>query len=183
MIDRNMIDRWLPVINNLKTANYEHKTRPWTDDKMMFIAKSCEEIHNQIETTCPNRFDPLPMTREQKQKEFMMFINSRVKEWDERPGETDFEKVHAKIYNEILNELEYANDKWGTEFDDKNTMNDWVTYICMYATDAAKMNTCPADARSKLLKTAGLALSALATLERNGSFDKRHYEDEVKKDG
>ena len=33
------------------------------------------------------------------------------------------------IIAEITNERNYQKRKWGNEFDDKNTVNDWVTYI------------------------------------------------------
>jgi len=92
------------------------------------------------------------------------------------------EEIRAGIFNQIEEELAYANAKWGHDFDSKNTLNDWVAYINMYASDAAKIATSPAIAKQKLIKAAGLAVSALENFERNGQFPPRHYESRVAKD-
>ena len=89
--------------------------------------------------------------------------------------------VRQNLYVEIENELEYARKQWGREFDSKNTLNDWVAYIVMYAGDAAKIKTSPSEAEQKLIKVAGLAISALENLRANGQFAPRHYEEKVAK--
>ena len=93
---------------------------------------------------------------------------------------SDLTNVRA-IFQDIEKELEYARDKWGTEFDDKNTLNDWLTYATMYATDAAKMSTPSHRVRPLLIKAAGLLISAIDRLDVNGKFAPRHYEDRVGK--
>lgn len=80
-----------------------------------------------------------------------------------------------KIFAQIEAERSYQDAKWGTAFDDKNTVNDWVVYIGQYAGDAARMNIQPQDSREKLLKVAALAVAALETFDRNGGFAARHY--------
>lgn len=80
-----------------------------------------------------------------------------------------------------MKELEYAEGKWGTTFDDNNTLNDWVTYINMYASQASRIDSSDEVKRASLIKAAGIAISALVTLERNGEFPPRHYEDSVEK--
>ena len=90
-------------------------------------------------------------------------------------------EIRAEIYSQIEGELEYARQKWGIEFDARNTLNDWVTYINMYASDAAKIAIPPSEARKKLIKAAGLAISAIENLDFNGQFAPRHYEDRVRK--
>ncbi len=74
-------------------------------------------------------------------------------------------------------ELDNAFDRWGDEFDNKNTLNDWVTYICMYATSAAKMELQddPDYQYEQLIKAAGLCLNA-ATRVRRGKVMARHYD-------
>lgn len=180
MTDAQLLSHWKPVLDQLVTKKYDRRQRPWTEAKKIFVAKSCQEIHEQITNGSANAF-PLGQQTSNTQEIFANFIDERILWWDEPDSTEDDEKIFNKIYNEIINELKYANDKWGTEFDDKNTLNDWVTYITIYASDAAKMVTPPAEQRSKLLKAAGLAVSALSALERNGSFAERHYEDKVAK--
>lgn len=67
--------------------------------------------------------------------------------------------------------------KWGTSFDDKNTLNDWVTYITMYATESAKIGI-KNDSKAiykKLIKSANLVLLA-AERVRKGTIAPRHYD-------
>ena len=92
------------------------------------------------------------------------------------------ESIREKLYQDIEKELDYARSQWGNEFDSKNTLNDWVAYITMYAGDAAKIKTPPSEAEQKLIKVAGLAISALENLRANGQFAPRHYEEKVAKD-
>jgi len=77
----------------------------------------------------------------------------------------------------IEGELDYAAEKWGTDFDDKNTLNDWVTYATLYGTDAAKMGNGQDVQYSFLIKAAGLLIIA-ANRVRRGEVAPRHYEGE-----
>lgn len=77
----------------------------------------------------------------------------------------------------IVNELSYAAEKWGTAFDDKNTLNDWVTYAALYATDAIKLGQGQDVQYSFLIKAAGLLVNA-AQRVRTGRVAPRHYEGE-----
>lgn len=86
-----------------------------------------------------------------------------------------------EIFAAIENERAYQDEQWGTEFDDKNTINDWVTYIMHYAGDAARMNreTKILDVphiEKNLLKAATLCVAALETIGRNGKPALRHYD-------
>jgi len=69
---------------------------------------------------------------------------------------------------------------WGTDFDDKNTANDWVAYICRYvaegAYDGRQGKYTPERFKEHLEKAAALCLSALITIDRNGDCAPRHYE-------
>jgi len=78
----------------------------------------------------------------------------------------------------VVEERVYSLTQWGpSDFDDFNTLNDWVTYICMYATESAKMarKDDPAEIYSKLIKVANLAFSA-AERVRNEDVAPRHYD-------
>lgn len=70
----------------------------------------------------------------------------------------------------------YACDKWGHDFDDHNTINDWVAYINIYLGHASTTMATPDQVEAGFLKAANLALSALAVLKRNGKFPDRHYD-------
>lgn len=82
-----------------------------------------------------------------------------------------------KLIISLLNERSYQQEKWGTEFDDKNTLNDWVTYIVRYAGNAAEMGMTPETQREQLRKVAALAIAAIETFDRNGGFPPRHYDE------
>jgi len=83
------------------------------------------------------------------------------------------------VLEEIRIEREYQDQQWGTEFDDNNTLNDWVTYITIYTGQAARMDVPPENQRKNMLKAATLAVAAVASFDRNGQFAPRHYEDRV----
>jgi hypothetical protein len=82
----------------------------------------------------------------------------------------------SSILELIDSENCYACDKFGHDFDDHNTLNDWVTYINIYLSDASRMNATPEQVKAGLVKAANLCVSALAALERNGKFPDRHYD-------
>jgi hypothetical protein len=80
-----------------------------------------------------------------------------------------------RIYREIEEEREYQNGKWGTEFDDKNTINDWGSYITRYTGEATQVDN-PDEQRRQILKVAALAIAAIETFDRNQKFGRRHYD-------
>ena len=92
-----------------------------------------------------------------------------------------FNTVKASLkpeFTAVTEERIYSLTQWDEEdFDDKNTLNDWVTYICMYATESAKMarRDDPTAIYDKLIKAANLALSA-ARRVREGTVAPRHYD-------
>lgn len=77
----------------------------------------------------------------------------------------------------LQKEREYSTGIWSDSFDARNTLNDWVTYICMYATESAKLmlREDPVEIYSKLIKAANLALLA-AEHVRTGERGRRHYD-------
>ncbi len=78
---------------------------------------------------------------------------------------------------EVQKERDYQDDKWGTEFDDKNTLNDWVCFIADYSSNAAVWGLSPAEARTQLIKAAALAVAAVEAYDRNdGQWARRHYD-------
>jgi hypothetical protein len=86
------------------------------------------------------------------------------------------------LIDEILKERKYQDEKWGTEFDDKNTLNDWAAYIGRYTGNAISIDSPPKTQRKQLLKVATIAVAAVQAFDRNGGFPSRHYEDRVPAD-
>lgn len=78
----------------------------------------------------------------------------------------------ATIFQKIEVEREYQDQKWGRDFDNLNTPNDWVAYLTLYV---GKAVTLPWDInafRTAVLKVAAICV---AILERN-QYTKRHYD-------
>jgi len=76
------------------------------------------------------------------------------------------------IFNNISEERNRQDAKWGSDFDNLNTPNDWIAYITQYA---GKAVTIPWDAetfRSSILKVATICVAAL---ERD-TYSPRHYD-------
>ncbi len=73
---------------------------------------------------------------------------------------------------------------WSFEFDDKNTMSDWVSFINIYlgrAIDTAASAKPAAERvaafRKNMVKVAALAVAAVEAVDRNGEkFAVRHYD-------
>jgi len=78
------------------------------------------------------------------------------------------------IFKAIEAERAYQDSKWGTEFDDKNTPNDWVAYITAYLGKSISVSK-PWD--EEVFRTAMLKVAALsvAVLERE-DYAPRHYD-------
>lgn len=94
-------------------------------------------------------------------------------------GGPAFQPGFESVLEEIRNEREYQNGRWGTDFDDKNTLNDWVTYIATYCGRASQFASPPSNQRRDMLKVAALAVAACEAFDRNGGFAPRHYEEQI----
>lgn len=85
-------------------------------------------------------------------------------------------KIVDNVENEVIRQLKL----WGTDFDDKNTANDWVAYITRYvaegAYDGRGGNYTPERFRKHLIKAAAICVSAIETIDRNGELTARHYD-------
>ena len=86
-----------------------------------------------------------------------------------------------EIFSEISSERSYQNREWGTEFDDKNTINDWGTYINIYLAKATDISSTKEEQRKFMLKVASLAVASLETFDRNNGFAERHYDNKESK--
>lgn len=81
----------------------------------------------------------------------------------------------SKVLNEVCHEREYQNQRFGTAFDDKNTLNDWSAYITRYLGNATFATT-REEQRCQLIKVAALAVAAVEAFDRNLAFPPRHYD-------
>lgn len=70
-----------------------------------------------------------------------------------------------------------ADLRWGTEFDDQNTVNDWAAYVNTYVARATAMENRdnPDVQYDAFIKAAGLALTAAARVI-TGNVAPRHYD-------
>lgn len=80
------------------------------------------------------------------------------------------------IFDLIEQEKRKQAKLWGQIFDDRNTANDWSSYITRYNAKFAENGLTPAERRSALVKIAALAMSAIEAQDRNNGFAKRHYD-------
>ena len=84
------------------------------------------------------------------------------------------------LITEIAEERARQVKLWGNDFDDKNTANDWVAYVCNYVAAGAYVGRqekyTPKRFREHLAKAAGLCISAMLAIDRNGDCTPRHYE-------
>ena len=78
----------------------------------------------------------------------------------------------ADIFKMIDLERERQNGVWGEKFDNKNTPNDWVAYLCAHAGKAVTLPWDRAAFRKAVLKVAAIAV---AILERE-DYAPRHYD-------
>lgn len=98
------------------------------------------------------------------------------------------------IFNEIMTERDYQVERWGNEFDDKNTPNDWASYIMRYAAATCEFDLGQPKGgpmtdkqreqyatmmkerrREQLIKVATLAVAAIEAQDRVGIVP-RHYD-------
>jgi hypothetical protein len=68
------------------------------------------------------------------------------------------------ILEEIDKERDYQVGIWSADNDNKNTINDWITYICSYAT---KGRASSKEFREMMVKVGALAVAAIEAYDRN----------------
>jgi len=86
--------------------------------------------------------------------------------------------TREKILFDINVERERQVDRWGYEFDKRNTGNDWITFICAYAGKAYKHIWDPINFRLRLIQTAAICVAAIEVLDQqDGHLAKNHYDD------
>jgi len=84
-----------------------------------------------------------------------------------------------ELSENVLQEVLRARQQWGTDFDLKNTLNDWAAYTNIYVASATKMGASKAEVVTDLRKAAGLLLSALYHA-KNDLLAPRHYDGQAR---
>ena len=84
-----------------------------------------------------------------------------------------------EIFAQIDCERAYQDKTWGSEFDNKNTVNDWIAYIVKYLGNA--ITAAGTRPRTNNIRDFRLAILKIATLcvcilERE-DYAKRHYDE------
>lgn len=79
------------------------------------------------------------------------------------------------IVQSIVDERAKQVTQWGEDFDDRNTVNDWVATLTYYV---GKASNCRPDGRAatEFLKVAAVAIAAIEAFGRNGGFPERHFD-------
>jgi hypothetical protein len=80
--------------------------------------------------------------------------------------------VRREVFEEIEKERAYQQDKWGNDFDEKNTPNDWVAYMSKYLGQAVTMPFDVEKFRTQILKVATIATAVL----EQADYAPRHYD-------
>lgn len=90
--------------------------------------------------------------------------------------------VREEVFAAIDKERTYQDTQWGTEFDDKNTANDWSKYVLDYVSKAGPMPKRHPNLilqsvfEENMKKAAAICIAAIETSRRNGGPAKRHYD-------
>ena len=84
------------------------------------------------------------------------------------------------VLMEIAVERRRQERMWGTGFDERNTINDWISHVCRYAAGADGFIGgifYPNNFRAKMIKAAAIAVAAIETFDRmDGKMAPRHYD-------
>jgi hypothetical protein len=87
------------------------------------------------------------------------------------------ESIPKWIINAICAERERQKTIWSEDFDSRNTPNDWICFLIMYAGRGSKYPWDPGAFKTAMIKVAALACAALEWWDRtNGKMAKRHYD-------
>lgn len=80
--------------------------------------------------------------------------------------------TREEILQEVIQERQYQNGKWGADFDQLNTPNDWVAYLVAYVGKSVTLPWNRAEFRKRVIQVAALCF---AILERE-DYAPRHYD-------
>lgn len=85
-------------------------------------------------------------------------------------------EARKKIFEDLEKERAYQDKEWGRDFDKKNTINDWVTYIMIYAGESSRQGLDIEEWRTKMIKVAALAVAAIELYDEGDGPANRHFD-------
>ena len=80
-----------------------------------------------------------------------------------------------EIFAEIEKERAYQDTQWGTEFDNKNTLNDWAMYVVQQLGKATQHELPKEERRVRFMKAITLGIAALER-DFDSEVAPRHYD-------
>jgi hypothetical protein len=87
------------------------------------------------------------------------------------------DKYRQQVFDEIDQEREYQVNKWGDDFDRRNTPNDWLAYAGAYLGRALTNPWNPQNFRTGLIKVAAICVAAVEWCDKTGgNMPRRHYD-------
>jgi hypothetical protein len=87
------------------------------------------------------------------------------------------QEIRKRVYADIERERHYQIERWGHEFDKKNTRNDWVVYCIHYLTRASTIVAAEDEFMQNMVKVATLAVAAIENSRVNDGTAPRHYDE------
>ena len=82
----------------------------------------------------------------------------------------------GQIFVDISKEREHQLQRWGNEFDDKNTISQWQRYINeQLARGTAYYGDLNNNPRKALVNAATVAVAAIEAFDRNNGLPSEHY--------
>jgi len=90
---------------------------------------------------------------------------------------TQKEEVRQRIFEAMNDERNYQDERWGSEFDDKNTINDWAAYVNNYMSNATIIGATHEEQKTAFLKAGTLLLAVLERYyDEELTLAPRHYD-------
>ena len=86
-----------------------------------------------------------------------------------------YAKNRADVLDLVRREMERAEQQWGHDFDNKNSLSDWNGYVDIYKGKALEMGATPETIMKNLIKAAGILLATVVQYESAG-IAVRHYD-------
>lgn len=84
-------------------------------------------------------------------------------------------KLLDDVFSDVMEETLRARAMWRAEFDNQNTLNDWIAFTNIYLGKASSMGASKEEVVRGLRKAAGLVMNALVRAE-NDMLAPRHYD-------
>jgi hypothetical protein len=75
-----------------------------------------------------------------------------------------------RVLEDVVNERAHQENRWGVVNDDRNTFEDWRTYMNKYSFRVGHAMPNSPTQRRRLIQVAALAVAAIESFDRNRGF-------------